>query len=371
VVLDHRIEGIGDVDAEDLLAFLDVDNVHEVGHDELGFSCLFLAGHYNGDRNPSAHINRESLLWRCKGCGRAGNLIELVKTGLPHGTTHVEALRWLREHFGEVVRKPRGGSLTADLTARLQSARERLDTRQRILPNEAETIGPNGIFHLGWRSDHVAAVYMRGRGFAPEVLEDWDIGYDTWTQRVTIPVRDETGTLIGFKGRALGDSNVKYLLLGDTEDRAPRYGLGYGWDMHNARNVVFGLDRARGGDALVLVEGELNAIACHAAGVTNAVAPGTTSITDEQLWLLRAHADKLILFYDSDEAGSGAVWGRVDPYSQKFYPGLVEKISPYFRLYDCDEHEGDPASMAPEEIRSLVAGARHWLGLAFPPPPAI
>jgi hypothetical protein len=316
VVLDHRIEGIGDVDAEDLLAFLDVDNVHEVGHDELGFSCLFLAGHYNGDRNPSAHINRESLLWRCKGCGRAGNLIELVKTGLPHGTTHVEALRWLREHFGEVVRKPRGGSLTADLTAR-------------------------------------------------------DIGYDTWTQRVTIPVRDETGTLIGFKGRALDDRQPKYSLLGDTEDRAPRYGLGYGWDMHNARNVVFGLDRARGGDALVLVEGELNAIACHAAGVTNAVAPGTTSITDEQLWLLRAHADKLILFYDSDEAGSGAVWGRVDPYSQKFYPGLVEKISPYFRLYDCDEHEGDPASMAPEEIRSLVTGARHWLGLAFPPPPAI
>jgi hypothetical protein len=218
-VRDHRIEGVGDVDAEDLLALLDAENVHEVGSEELGFSCLYVPGHVNGDRNPSCHINRESLLWRCKSCGRAGNLLELVRVGLPDRPSFPEAMAWLREHFGEVVRKPRGGSLTADLTARLQSARERLVTPQRRLPNEAETIGPQGIFALDWRSDHEAAAYMRGRGFAPEVLEDWGLGYDTWTGRVAIPVRDADGTLVGFKGRALRDGAVKYLLLGDTADR--------------------------------------------------------------------------------------------------------------------------------------------------------
>ena len=360
---EHRIEGVGEVDAEDLLALLDADNVHDVGREEVGFSCLWVPGHAQGDRNPSAHINRESLLWRCKGCGRAGNLLELVKTGLPSGTTHVEALKWLRENFGEVLRRPQGGSLVADLQMRLEKARYVPPARR--LPNEAETIGPQGIFAMDWRSDEDPARYMRDRGFAPEVLEDWGFGYDRWTQRVAIPVRDETGTLVGFKGRALGSSDVKYLLLGDTEDRQPRYGIGYGFDMHDHRKVVFGLDRARGADVLVLCEGELNVVACHAAGVTNAVAPGTTSITSEQLWLLRAHASKLVLLYDSDDAGYGAVWGRTDPGSGKFYPGLVEKISPYFQLFDCDEHEGDPASMRPEEIRSLVAGAGHWLRFAF------
>jgi DNA primase len=369
-VQDHRIEGVGEVDAEDLLALLGADNVHEVGHDEVGFSCLYVAGHYNGDRNPSAHINRDSLLWRCKGCGRAGNLLELVKTGLPHGTTHVEALRWLRESFGETSRKPVGGSLTADLLARLEKARY-VPPAPR-LPNEAETIGTEGIFRVDWCSDHPAADYMLGmRDFDPEVLEGWGIGYDAWTQRVAIPVRDETGILVGFKGRAIDDRQPKYSLLGDTEDRAPRYGVGYGFDMYDHRKVVFGLDRARGGDTLVLCEGELNVIACHAAGVMNAVAPGTTSITNAQLWLLRAHADKLVLFYDSDDAGQNAVWGYTDLGSGKFYPGLVEKISSYFRLYVCDDHEGDAASMAPEEIRSLVVGAHHWLGLAFSSEPAL
>jgi hypothetical protein len=118
--------------------------------------------------------------------------------------------------------------------------------------------------------------------------------------------------------------------------------------------------------ALVLVEGELNAVACHAAGVKNAVAIGTTSITNEQLLLLRTHADALIFFYDSDKAGEDAVWGSVDEGTGKWRPGLVEKLSPYFTLLVCDDHEGDPASMAPEQVRSLVAGARHWLRFAIP-----
>jgi DNA primase len=368
---DHRIEGVGDVDAEDLLAMLDAENVHDVGADEVGFSCLYNAGHYNGDSNPSAHINRESLLWRCKGCGRAGNLLELVKIGLPHGTTHPAAMSWLREHFGEVVRKPKGGSLAADLEERLRRVAHREPVEPR-LPNEAATIGRDGIFYMDWTSDHPAAVYMRDeRGFWPDTLEHWGFGYDSGTNRIAIPYRDADGVLVGFKGRALDDRKTKYLLLGDTEGRELWHGVGYGFDMHDHREYVFGLDRAKhnNGGYLTLVEGELNVVACHAAGITNAVAPGTTSITKQQLWLLRAHADSLVLFYDSDDAGENAVWGYAD--EGKWRPGLVEKISPYFRLYVCDDHEGDAAGMTPEEIRHLVTGAHHWLGLAFPSESAV
>lgn len=363
MLTDHHIEGVGDVDAEDLLDLLGADNVHDVGADEVGFSCFYVAGHANGDSNPSAHVNRDTLLWRCKGCGRSGNLAELVRLALPHGTTFPEALTWLREHFGEVTRKPRGGSLGADLARRLEKAHQL--PRAAILPIEGDTIGPEGIFALDWRGDHEAAVYMRGRGFAPEVLEDWGLGYDHWTQRVAIPVRDSDGVLVGFKGRAIHPTHVKYLLLGDTEGRELRYGVGYGFDMHDHNTVVFGLDRARGNKRVALPEGELNVIACQAAGVP-AVAPGTTTITAEQLWLLRAHFDELVNFYDSDDAGENAVWGYYDADAGKWRPGLVEKITPYFCLYVVDDHEGDPALMDAEEVRRLYAGARHWMRYAIP-----
>jgi 5S rRNA maturation endonuclease (ribonuclease M5) len=349
---DHRIEGVGEVDAEDLLDMLGADNVHDVGSEEVGFSCFYVAGHANGDQNPSAHLNRDALVWRCKGCGRSGNVVELVRLALPHGTTFPEATAWLREHFGEVVRAPRGGSLGADLDSRLAKP----DVVVKRLPVEAETIGTQGIFHLDWSSDHEAAVYMRGRGFAPEVLEDWQVGYDHWTRRVAIPVRDEEGVLVGFKGRTLEEDTKlrKYLLLGDKEGRLPRFGVGYGFDMHDPTSVVFGLDRAEESDTVVLCEGEFDAIACHAAGITNALAVGTTSITDQQLWLLRAHASALILFYDSDKAGVEAVHN------------LIKRIYPYFRLYLCNKHKGDAASMGPERVRQVVGCATYWLAHVVP-----
>jgi hypothetical protein len=364
-VPDHRIEGVGEVDADDLLALLDADNAHDVGRDEVGFSCFYSAGHSHGDQNPSAHVNRDTLLWRCKGCGRSGDLLELVKLGLPHGTKHPEALSWLREHFGEVVRKPRGGSLTADLELRLARARARFSVVDRRLPNEAETIGPQGIFFMDWTSDHEAAAYMRGRGFDPLVLADWGVGYDHWTRSVAIPVRDEVGNLVGFKGRAVDGREPKYRLLGDVEGREPRYGSGYGFDTYDTRAVLFGLDRARGGDRLVVCEGELDAIACHAAGVTDAVALGTKSIADRQLWLIRGYTRVSVLFLDSDDAGQDAVWGFVDDRG-KWHTGHVENLSPHLVLLVVEDHEGDPASMPASEVRRLVDGARHWIRYSIP-----
>lgn len=366
MVFDHQIEGVGEIDAEDLLNMLDADNVHDVGQDEIGFSCFYTAGHAHGDQNPSAHINRDSLLWRCKGCERAGNVAELVKIALPDHASYPEALAWLREHFGEISWKPKGGSLGADLEARL--AKARFMPPQPRLPDEKATIWPQGIFYLDWTSDHPAAVYMRGRGFEPSILSMWDVGYDEWTRRVTIPIRDERGALVGFKGRAIDDSTPKYLLLGDTATRTPRYGTGYGFDMYDTTSVLFGLDRARrdGGGVLVLCEGELDAIACHAAGITYAVASGTKSVSEKQLWLLRAHADTLVIFYDSDLAGRQAVFGHKDP-DGRWFPGLAEKVFLYFRrVLVVDDHEGDPASMAPEQVRRLATGARHWMDRRIP-----
>jgi hypothetical protein len=211
---------------------------------------------------------------------------------------------------------------------------------------------------MDWRSDHEAAVYMRGRGFAPEVLEDWGFGYDHWTSRIAIPVRDETGILVGFKGRSIDDRRPKYLLLGDTEGRALRYGMGYGFDMHDARSVLFGLDRARGHKRVATARAS-STPSPASRRASPAVAPGTTTITESSCgccartstsWSplrLRRRRRDAVWGYADDDAEVAARAGRED--------------HPLLPLYVCDDHEGDPASMsARRSASSTPARATGW-----------
>jgi len=139
--------------------------------------------------------------------------------------------------------------------------------------------------------------------------------------------------------------------------------------MYDPTQVVFGLDRAlrmtvgHKPRRVAMPEGEFDVIAAQAAGVP-AVAPGTVSISDRQLWLLRAHVDEIAFMFDAG-AGDDAVWGKDDPDTGKRYKGHVERLFPYFKLYECPVHEGDPASMTSDEVRALYAGAEHWLRVAF------
>jgi hypothetical protein len=348
------IEGVGEVDAEDLLALLDAENVHEVGSEELGFSCLYVAGHVHGDRNPSCHINRESL---CSGAARAVAGRATCSSSCASGCPAARfsrgdglAARALRRGRPQA----RGGSLTADLEQRLQRARYVPPARR--LPNEAETIGPQGIFALDWRSDHEAAAYMRGRGFAPEVLEDWGFGFDTWTQRVAIPVRDADGVLVGFKGRALARRRGQ--VPPARRHRGPRAALRHGLRLRHARpppGPVRPRPRARAPARLRARRGRAGRRRLPRRRGAGRGAGHDVDHSRSALAPAR-HFDELVLFYDSDKAGEDAVWGSVDEGSGKWRPGWVEKISPYFTLLVCDDHEGDPAAMAPEQVRSLLPG---------------
>lgn len=366
-------EGVGEVDAEDMLALLDASNVHPVGYDEVGFSCLFLENHPFGDRNPSAHINRDTLLWRCKGCGKSGNVIGLVGPVLR--LTPLSALRWLRDNFGDVYREPRGGSVMAEMQLTLKRWGDASTRRTRVLPEEAQTIGPAGIFRIDWRSDHPAVEYMVGqRGFDPDLLADVGFGWDSWTERVVIPVRDETGALVGFNARSISPGHAyRYRVLGDLPEQPLRYGVGYGFDLYEPDRVLFGLDRAlrsrrlslggREPDLLVAVEGELNRVALEQADEPECCSIGNAGASSHQARILRANASTIVLFLDSDEAGLGATWGWRDD-DGRWQTGLVEKLAPYARVLVVPEHEGDPASMEPEHARELIDAAQPWMQIA-------
>ena len=107
---------------------------------------------------------------------------------------------------------------------------------------------------------------MLDRGFTPGDLDDWGIGYDHDSQRITIPVCDADGNLVGFKGRAWRKkAHPKYLVLGDKEGRRERYGF----PTFDKSRVVFGLDRAADSvtQKLVLVEGEIDVMSLWVMGI--------------------------------------------------------------------------------------------------------
>ena len=349
------------VDVLDLLAVLEIENVREIGRGEVEFSCPRTDGHAFGDFHPSAHMNKETGLFRCKACHWQGNAFDFV-IGIKR-CSQIEALRFLRERYGQDYREPEGGAVAlerqkieAEWAARTQVVKPRL-------PAEWEWLGPQGAFHIDWRDPaHPAALYMRERGFAPEVLEDWQLGFDSWTDRITIPVRDEHGVLVGFKGRTWQpDVRPKYLILGDTADRRPRYGVGYGFGLYEPAEHVFALDRVipRKTGRVVGVEGELNVIALHSYGVPDAIGFGMSWFSDAQLRLVRWYADQLVSFLDSDDAGERATWGYEDE-KGKEHPGLVERLLAFMDVRVVPPHDGDPASMERETALDLIARAEKW-----------
>lgn len=358
-------DGCGEIDVEDALVELGIENVRSIGHDEWEFSCPF-EGHAMGDRNPSNHMNAEKLVYRCKGCHRSGTLIDLV--GRMIKGSPIEALRWLRERYGETYRPLRGSAAAEaeEMEARWAQRRAR---REKVRPREDETIGPASIFSMDWRSNEAAAVYMRDvRGFSPETLEYWGAGFDRWTQRVTIPIRDEDGVLVGFKGRAISErAPVRYSLLGDRPgDERPRYGVGYGFDMHETDGVVYAIDVARRhGRRGVMLEGELNVWAMHDAGVRSAFGIGMSSVSETQLSIISWHFDELVAFFDPDAAGVKAVWGSYDRERDRYYEGLNTRLAGRCRLLVVPPHEGDPASMEPDERVALVESAEPWMRVAI------
>lgn len=361
------IEGVGEIDVVDLLVELGMQNVHPVGRGEVGFSCPFTDNHSFGDANPSNHMSREKLVYRCKGCGATGTAFSLV--GQVLHLSVVDTQRWLRERYGDGYREPIGGSVGAEMReVEMRRAQRHLTPTVR-LPGEEETVGERGIFYLDWASDHPAAEYMRGRGFGPDLLHELHYGFDSWTGRVTIPVRDDTGLLVGFKGRAIDPAvHTRYMLLGDTDDRKSRYGVGYGFDMHQTDGVIYGLHRAvkvqegRRRKRVVLCEGEFNADAVYDAGCRISAAIGMTSLSEAQARLLRWYFDELVLFYDTDDAGFAATWGY--EHDDRHHPGIVERLSPYMRVLVVEEHEGDPASLRPDERVKLVERAKSWMSIA-------
>lgn len=334
------------IDVFDVLEKLGMDNVKPAsGGSEAHYSCPF-PGHAHGDEKPSAYMNVETTAWFCWGCKERGrSVVSFVAKVM--SVPYAIAESWLREAYGVEFKEPDGGSMVAEMARRFAPPAVPVKLRAPSLSWQFE-------FVAGFHGEHGARArkYMIGRGFDLDTMVKWGIGYDVISDRVTIPIHDQDGMLVGFKARALREGQEpRYWVMGDMRSHA------YGFDPYEAAEVVFGLHLNHHIDYLVLCEGELNAMALAQFGIMRPCALGMSYMTDRHAQLITSQVREVIVFFDSDKAGQAGLMGHQSSSGARL-PGIVEKLLPHVTLKVVPDHEGDPASMKLDQAIALITNAR-------------
>ncbi len=275
---------------------------------------------FHEERTPSFVVFPESGTWRCFGaCSTGGDIFSFLMQ--KENMDFREALQTLAQEAGVELpeRNGNGNSQERDLLYELNTKAANFFNKQLHRSQEAQAardyLQGRGIdaqvaaqFQLGYAPDSWDALrdHLLEAGYSPDTLHRADLVkhnverdsfYDSFRNRLIVPILDRQERVIGFGGRVLDDSLPKYLNTAETA-------------LFHKSHVVYGLDRAyrtiREGDSVVIVEGYMDVIAAHQFGFMNVVACLGTALTAEQLRQLSRYTDNFILALDADTAGQQA-----------------------------------------------------------------
>ncbi len=278
---------------------------------------------FHDDKNPSMYVVPAKQIFHCFVCGAGGDAFTFVRRHM--GLEFREALELLAQRAGIELAPRRGPSSSERSGPSRGELCEANALAQRffaaLLAHEEhgragrETIERRGIstamveqFGLGVAPDRWDGLIRKAEQmkFDPAILRaaglikprDDGSGYDTFRHRLMFPIYDPSGRVIAFGGRKLRDEDEpKYLNSPESavfDKSSSLFGL---------RQASMGIRREK---AAVIVEGYTDVIACHQAGLTNAVASLGTALTSGHARVLRRLCEKIVLVFDGDEAGQRA-----------------------------------------------------------------
>lgn len=284
---------------------------------------------FHREKSPSFNVNPSRQIFRCFGCGKGGDVFSFVKEY--ESLDFMEAVRRLAERARIPLEFDDNPAAQAQRSVKdqLLKLHEAITVRwQNCLATEAAGevarayLARRGVSEDAVREFRIGAApeswddtvnWAKSKGFAPELCEQAglilrrDSGgwYDRFRGRLMFPICDEQGRVIAFSGRILqGDEkSAKYVNSPET----PIFTKG---------RVLFALDKAKraildAGHAVV-AEGQLDTIACHAAGIRNVVAPQGTALTGDHARILKRYVDEVVLCFDGDKAGRNAAVRALD-----------------------------------------------------------
>ncbi|MCL2085060.1 MAG: DNA primase, partial [Oscillospiraceae bacterium] len=271
---------------------------------------------FHTEKTPSFTVSPDKQLFYCFGCGSGGGAIEFVKR--IENMEFADAVAWLAGRAGIALPDERGDihaqrlrerlfklhvdaarffhtSLveggSPDVSAYLQKRRVSPKTVRHFgigasAPGRAALV--EAMSALGYTADELVAGGLALRGGGGEV-------YDRFRNRLIFPIINTQKRVVAFGGRAVGNSDIKYI-------NSPETAI-----FSKGRNLFalnFAKSSKRGG--FLLAEGYMDVISLHQAGFDHAVAPLGTALTEHQVQLIRKYTSEVTLTFDTDEAGARA-----------------------------------------------------------------
>jgi DNA primase len=285
---------------------------------------------FHNEKSPSFTVSPAKEIYKCFGCGKSGNTITFLMEHEKY--SYVEALRWLAARYN------------------IEIEETETSPAQKIAQQVADSIYAINHFAMEWFAkqywetelgEGIAQSYMQHRGFLKPIVEKFKIGYnpadrdglakaliqnqfnpelfartglvverngewqDNYRDRIIFPIHNTTGKIIGFGARqiAKNDKSPKYINTPENEIYVKSRIL-YG--SYFARNSI------NSNDECLLVEGYTDVVSLHQAGIENVVASGGTSLTMDQLRLIKKYTQNLTIIYDGDSAGVKAALRGLD-----------------------------------------------------------
>lgn len=314
---------------------------------------------FHSEKSPSFIVTPDKQIFHCFGCGAGGNVITFL-------------MKYEKLNFREAVAQlaDRAGiSIPQDEAER--SKESTLEPLYKILEYAAD-------FYVSELKSSVAASaakeYVARRALKPEAVAKFRVGlspagwdgfwskaqkhfnqetalraglilskqgggvYDRFRERLMFPVRDVRGRVIGFGARSLDNSEPKYLNSPET-------------DVYYKGRLLYGLHEAADGirreNRALVVEGYMDVIACHQAGVDIAVASSGTALTPEQVRLLKRYTPRITMLYDADPAGQAATIRGLDVLAEEgcevTVAGMPEGHDPdsYLKAFGADKFRAE------------------------------
>ena len=289
---------------------------------------------FHGEKTPSFTVSSVKGIYKCFGCGKAGNSVNFVMDHLK--LTYPEALKWLAKKYNiEVIEReitPAERELQTERESMLivMQYAQRYFSETMLQIDEGKSIGL-GYFKERDLKDDIISKFQLGysleeknsftntaikNGYSPKYLAKTGMSilsnryvegneikandlFDRYAGRVMFPIHDDGGRVVAFGGRTLTKDKkiAKYINSPETE-------------IYNKSKILYGLwlgkKTIQEKDACFLVEGYMDVIAMHQAGIENVVASSGTSLTVDQIKSIHRFTKNIVVLYDGDEAGQKA-----------------------------------------------------------------
>jgi DNA primase len=289
---------------------------------------------FHGEKSPSFTVSAVKGIYKCFGCGKAGNSVNFIMEHLQ--LSYPEALKWLAKKYTieiverEITPEDREKQTERESMLIVMQYAQRYFTNTMLQTDEGKSIGLGYFleralrddiitkFQLGYSLEERSAFTSDAikAGYNPKYLAKTGMSilsnrytegneitakdlFDRYAGRVMFPIQDDGGRVVAFGGRTLSNDKktAKYINSPET-------------DIYNKSKILYGLwlgkKAIQQNDCCYLVEGYMDVIAMHQAGIENVVASSGTSLTIEQVKSIHRFTNNIVVLYDGDEAGQKA-----------------------------------------------------------------